>query len=100
MTATTLAPPTITQAMYVDALEILGLDPDLVVSINLTSTWITLTLVEADEEGRPHLSLGQLRTKQVTIHLPIPAPESEPESEDEAEAEAEDEADESVEETP
>lgn len=55
--------------MYVAALEALGLEPDAVIGVNLSSKWIGITLAESDQTGRPIVTLGQLTPRQINIEL-------------------------------
>ena len=56
------SPHQITEAQYRAALVALGLDPDRVMSINLSPRWVMVTLVKL-EDGLPVVSLGEVETE-------------------------------------
>lgn len=58
------ATPSITETQYRAAVEALGLDPDLVVSVTLGSQWVTISQVKL-HDGKPVVELGQVVTEQV-----------------------------------
>lgn len=59
----------ITRAQTRDAYALLGLDPDLTVSVSLTATWAHVTLARVDEAGHPVVSGGVLQTVEHGIQL-------------------------------
>lgn len=66
--------PTIAPSQYVAAVEALGLDPTMTVSVSITADWAHLTLVDVDD-GAPVIELGRLVTYSVDIPiLPEGAP--------------------------
>lgn len=71
MTPTTEEVPvtTITPAQYMTALNALGLDPMLTVSVSITSDWAHMTLVQTDKDGAPVIELGRLVTHSVDIPI-------------------------------
>lgn len=61
--------PTITPEQYTAALEALGLDPRLTISVSLQADWAHIVTAELDEDGDPIVELGRLvpRTTSVPI---------------------------------
>ena len=61
--------PTITPAQYTAALEALGLDPRLTISVTLQADWAHIVTAELDNDGNPIVELGRLvpRTTSVPI---------------------------------
>lgn len=61
--------PTITRTQYTAALEALGLDPRLTISVTLQADWVHIVTAETDDDGDPIVELGRLvpRTASVPI---------------------------------
>ena len=51
--------PVITPDQYRAAIDALGLDPDLIVSVTLSGAWVSITQITVSPEGVPLISLGQ-----------------------------------------
>lgn len=48
------------------ALEVLGLDPDLTISVSLATDWASATVADTTEDGALRMVDGQLVTKSVS----------------------------------
>lgn len=64
-----MPPTSISPAQYTAALEALGLDPRLTISVTLQADWAHIVTAETDGDGDPIVELGRLvpRTASVPI---------------------------------
>lgn len=72
--------PTITPAQYRAALEALGLDPAMTVSVTVQADYAHILLVATDEHGTPTVDLGRLATRAVGVTIRDPEPEPAPDA--------------------
>lgn len=61
--------PTITRAQYTAALEALGLDPRLTISVSLQAGGAYITTAETDDDGDPIVELGQLVPRSISVPI-------------------------------
>lgn len=60
---------TITPAQRHAAIEALGLDPDLTVTITLGPEWASIMVADVDEDGKPRMVNGTLALN--TLSIPV-----------------------------
>lgn len=78
-----MAELTVTPDQRRAALQALGLDPDLTVSVSVASDWLTALVITTDDDGHPRVGDGTPITHSVSV--PITAAESPaPEEDDRA----------------
>lgn len=61
--------PTINSTQYTAALEALGLDPRLTISVTLQADWAHIVTAELDNDGDPIVELGRLVPRAASVPI-------------------------------